>query len=279
MNVNDLKYLQSITNDKDAATLIANAIEKEEKKEHYKNELKRLQIELLKLQNWVHENEKRLLILFEGRDGAGKGSTIKRFIEHMNPRKFRIVALPKPTPQEQKQFYYQRYLKHLPNAGEIVFFDRSWYNRAIVEPTFGFCTKKQYEHFMQITPEVEKALVDDGIIIIKFWLSITKETQAKRFYERENDPLKYWKLSPIDLKAQELWDTITDFKEEMFVQTNKEFCPWIVVDSNHQKRARVNCIKYVLSQLPYDERDNSLNLSVDSKELHICTKRSKDAKK
>ncbi len=274
MKTSEISYLLNIVKDEKAKSILSAAIEKEEKKESYKMLLKRLQIELLKLQNWVHENDKRVLILFEGRDGAGKGSTIKRFIEHMNPRKFRIVALPKPTPLEQKQFYYQRYFKELPNAGEIVFFDRSWYNRAIVEPTFGFCTKAQYEQFMQITPEVEKALIDDGIILIKFWLSISKETQAKRFYERQNNPLKYWKLSPIDLKAQELWKVIGDFKTKMFEQTSTEHAPWVIVDSNSQKRARINAIKYVLSQLPYEDKDEALDFCVDAKELHLYKKES-----
>ena len=272
MKLEDLNYLLKVTDDAKAQEILAKTFKKEQKKKSYKRQLTQLQVELLKLQDWVHENQTRLVIIFEGRDGAGKGSTIKRFIEHMNPRKFRIVALPKPTPQEQKQFFYQRYLKQLPNAGEIVFFDRSWYNRAIVEPTFGFCTKEQYEQFMQITPQVEKALIDDGIIIIKFWLSITKQTQAQRFYERQHNPLKYWKLSPIDLKAQELWDVITQYKERMFEQTSTPYAPWVIVDSNKQKQARVNTIKYVLSQIPYEGKDSSLDLSWDPKQLYLYKK-------
>lgn len=269
MKEETLHYLKKVITDPKAAKLIEKEIEKESRKHNYKATLTKLQIELLKLQNWVHENEKRVLIIFEGRDGAGKGSTIKRFIEHMNPRKFRIVALPKPTPIEQKQFYFQRYFQQLPNAGEIVFFDRSWYNRAIVEPVFGFCTKKQYEQFMQITPQVEKALIDDGIILIKFWLSITKETQKERFYEREHNPLKYWKLSPIDKKAQEYWDVITEYKERMFQETSTSYAPWVLVDSNKQKSARVNCIKYVLSQIPYDSCGSTVDLSIDPQKLHL----------
>lgn len=263
-----LQYLKKVVGDPKATKILEKEIKKHESKKNYNTTLKKLQIELLKLQNWVHENEKKVLILFEGRDGAGKGSTIKRFIEHMNPRKFRIVALPKPTPIEQKQFYYQRYFKQLPNAGEIVFFDRSWYNRAIVEPTFGFCTKEQYQHFMHITPEIEKALIDDGLILIKFWLSITKETQQQRFYERQHNPLKYWKLSPLDKKAQEYWDITTEYKDAMLQQTNTEYAPWILVDSNKQKSARVNCIKYILSKIPYEDSNSTIDLSIDPDKLH-----------
>jgi len=199
------------------------------------------------------------MIIFEGRDAAGKGGTIKRFIEHLNPRKFRIVALPKPTKEEQGQFFFQRYFKHLPSPGEIVFFDRSWYNRAIVEPVYGFCTNKQYKEFMKTVPQVEEALIDDGIIVIKFWLEIDKETQKERFDERKNSPLKYWKLSPIDLKAQELWSEITEHKETMFKQTSTKKSPWIVVDSNNQKSARLQAIKYVLSKIEYEDKGKTLN--------------------
>lgn len=164
----------------------------------YENELKQLQVELIKLQNWVYDNNKRVMIIFEGRDAAGKGGAIKRFTEYLNPRKFRVVALQKPTEVETGQFYFQRYFQHLPNPGEIVFFDRSWYNRAIVEPVFKFCTDEQYEKFMKEVPEIEHALVDDGIILIKFWFSISKENQQKRFTERMSNPLKHWKLSPVD---------------------------------------------------------------------------------
>ena len=170
----------------------------------YENELKELQVELIKLQNWVYDNNKRVMIIFEGRDAAGKGGSIKRFTQYLNPRKFRVVALQKPTEVETGQFYFQRYFQHLPNPGEITFFDRSWYNRAIVEPVFDFCTPEQYEKFMKQVPEIEHSIIDDGIILIKLWYSITKDNQKKRFKERMSNPLKHWKLSPVDQKAQEI---------------------------------------------------------------------------
>ena len=230
----------------------------------YKNELKALQVELIKLQNWVYENNKRVMIIFEGRDTAGKGGAIKRFTQYLNPRKFRVVALQKPTEVELGQFYFQRYFKHLPNPGEIVFFDRSWYNRAIVEPVFGFCTQEQYKQFMKEVPEIEHALIDDGIILIKFWYSVTKENQQNRFKERMTNPLKRWKLSSVDQKAQEMWDKITFYQEEMFSRTHTSDAPWIIVDSNNQKRARLESIRYVLSQIDYEgKEDATINLHPD----------------
>jgi len=221
----------------------------------YEKELVELQVELIKLQNWVYENKKRVMIIFEGRDAAGKGGAIKRFIQYLNPRKFRVAALPKPTEVEMGQFYFQRYFKHLPNPGEIVFFDRSWYNRAVVEPVFGFCTKEQYERFMREVPEIEHSLTSDGIILIKFWFSIDKETQEKRFKDRLTNPLKRWKLSPIDKKAQQMWDKITWYKEEMLKRTHTSYAPWIIIDSNNKKRARLESIKYVLSTIPYNQEN------------------------
>jgi len=230
----------------------------------YEHELKELQVELIKLQNWVYDNNKRVMIIFEGRDAAGKGGSIKRFTQYLNPRKFRVVALQKPTEVETGQFYFQRYFQHLPNPGEITFFDRSWYNRAIVEPVFDFCTKEQYEKFMKEVPEIEHALIDDGIILIKFWFSITKENQQKRFKERMSNPLKHWKLSPVDQKAQEMWDKVTYYKEEMFSRTHTGFAPWIIVDSNDKKRARLESIRYVLSHIPYKgKKDAKINLHHD----------------
>ncbi len=219
---------------------------------NYEEELVKLQIELVKLQNWVYENKKRVLIIFEGRDAAGKGGAIKRFTEHLNPRRYRVVALPKPTEVEMGQFYFQRYIAQLPNPGEIVFFDRSWYNRAIVEPVFGFCTDEQYEKFMQEVPELEHAFIDDGIILIKFWFSISKKEQKKRFEERKINPLKQWKISPIDMQAQEKWDEISYYKEEMFSRTHTSYSPWIIVKSNDKKSARLESIRYVLSTIPYE---------------------------
>jgi len=230
----------------------------------YEQELQDLQVELIKLQNWVYDNNKRVMIIFEGRDAAGKGGAIKRFAQYLNPRKFRVVALQKPTEVESGQFYFQRYFQHLPNPGEIVFFDRSWYNRAIVEPVFDFCTPEQYERFMRQVPEIEHSLIDDGIILIKFWFSITKDNQQKRFKERMTNPLKHWKLSPVDQKAQEMWDKFTYYKEEMFSRTHTGYAPWIIVDSNDKKSARLESIRYVLSQIPYEGREDAkINLHHD----------------
>lgn len=218
-------------------------------------EIEQLQIELIKLQNWVYENKKRMMIIFEGRDTAGKSSAIKRFIEHLNPRRFRVVALPKPTETEAGQFFFQRYFAQLPNPSEIVFFDRSWYNRAIIEPLLGFCTKEQHEQFMKDVPRVEKALADDGIIIIKLWFEIDRKTQLERFEERVKNPLKYWKLSPVDEKIKNLWDEVTSYKEKMFKTTHTRELPWIIIDGDDQKVSRIEAIKYVLSLIPYEGKD------------------------
>jgi polyphosphate kinase 2 len=223
----------------------------------YEYELESLQIELVKLQRWVQENGKRVAILFEGRDAAGKGGTIRRFIEHLNPRAMRVVALPKPTEEETGQWYFQRYMKQLPNAGEIVFFDRSWYNRAVVEPVNGFCTKDQYDRFMQQVPEFEHMLFEDGIALVKFWFSISREVQFARFTSRGNNPLKQWKLSPLDGKAQELWDSYTKYKEVMFSRTHTSFSPWIIVKANNKRRARLESMRYVLSVIDYAGKDNA----------------------
>ena len=223
----------------------------------YEDELRKLQIELIKMQNWIYENKKRLMIIYEGRDAAGKGGAIKRFTMYLNPRKYRVVALPAPTDVEKGQFYFQRYFAQLPNPGEIAFFDRSWYNRAIVEPVFGFCTPEQYEKFMKEVPEIEHALIDDGIILIKFWFSISKETQQRRFHEQEHNPLKQWKLSPVDKQAQQMWDKITHYKDEMFTRTHNSYSPWIIVDSNDKKRARLESIRYVLSMIPYEGKSEA----------------------
>ena len=223
----------------------------------YENELESLQIELVKLQRWIQEEGKRLAIIFEGRDAAGKGGTIRRFIEHLNPRCMRVVALPKPTEEERGQWYFQRYMRQLPNKGEIVFFDRSWYNRGIVEPVNGFCTRPEYERFMQQVPEFEHMLVEDGVIIVKFWFSISREVQLARFESRRDNPLKQWKLSPLDGKAQDLWDSYTKYKETIFSRTHTSFSPWIIVKANDKKRARLESIRYVLSLIDYEGKDNS----------------------
>ncbi len=229
----------------------------------YLMELEQLQVELVKLQQWVQDNQHRVAILFEGRDAAGKGGTIRRFVEHMNPRAMRIVALPKPTEEEKGQWYFQRYIKQLPNKGEIVFFDRSWYNRAVVEPVNKFCTNKEYDLFMRQVPEFEHMLYEDGVILIKFWFSISKEEQLQRFESRKHNPLKQWKISPVDMKAQDLWENYTEYKERMFAMTHTSFSPWIIVKANTKKAARLNAIKYVLSKIPYNNRKNKTKFYPD----------------
>lgn len=223
----------------------------------YEDELEQLQVELVKLQRWVQATQKRVAIIFEGRDAAGKGGTIRRFIEHLNPRAMRVVALPKPTEEEIGQWYFQRYVRQLPNRGEIVFFDRSWYNRAVVEPVMGFCNDEQYERFMQQVTEFEHMLYEDGITVIKFWFSISKDEQQSRFASREINPLKQWKLSPIDQEAQGMWDKYTIFKEKMFSRTHTTFSPWIIVRANDKKKARLESIRYVLSIMNYEGKESS----------------------
>jgi polyphosphate kinase 2 len=223
----------------------------------YEEELQSLQIEVVKLQRWIQQRKMRLCIVVEGRDAAGKGGTIRRFVEHMNPRAVRVVALPRPTDDEQGQWYFQRYMRHLPNRGEIVFFDRSWYNRAVVEPVNGFCEREQYEQFMRQVPEFEHMLVEDGILLIKFWFSISKDVQLSRFHSRRNNPLKQWKLSPVDDRAQELWDEYTRYKEQMFSRTHTSYSPWIIVQANQKRRARLESMRYVLSLLDYDGKQDA----------------------
>jgi polyphosphate kinase 2 len=221
----------------------------------YNEELRLLQIELVKLQRWISNNNKRVAIIFEGRDAAGKGGNIRRFMEHLNPRSSRLVALNKPTEIEKGQWYFQRYIKEVPNPGEIVFFDRSWYNRAVVEPVMGFCSDKQYKEFLLQVPEFEHMIYEDGVIIIKFWLSITKAEQLKRFEGRKENPLKRWKFSPVDKQGQILWDRYTHYKEEMFSKTHTSYSPWIMVRTNDKKVARLEAIRHVLSQFDYDGKE------------------------
>jgi polyphosphate kinase 2 len=223
----------------------------------YEEELVQLQIELVKLQRWVQKNGKRIAVIFEGRDAAGKGGAIRRFTEHLNPRSMRVVALPKPSEDERGQWYFQRYSKQLPNAGEIVFFDRSWYNRAVVEPVNGFCSDAEYERFMQQVTEYEHMLYEDGILIIKFWFSISQDEQLERFNSRRVNPLKQWKLSPIDDTAQELWDKYSRYKLLMFTKTHTSFSPWIIVHANNKKLARLESIRYVLSQIEYSSKETA----------------------
>ena len=230
----------------------------------YEQELQKLQIELVKLQRDVQQNGRRIALIYEGRDAAGKGGTIRRFIEHLNPRSARVVALPKPTELQKGQWYFQRYAEQLPNPGEIVFFDRSWYNRAVVEPVMKFCTEHQYKVFLQQVPEFEHMLYEDNLELIKFWFSISKEVQHERFESRRTDPLKQWKISPVDDKAQENWDVYTRYKEAMFSKTHTTYSPWIIVKANDKKRARLESMRYVLSQLEFEGKDTpGTNLSPD----------------
>lgn len=230
----------------------------------YEEELKKLQGELVNFQNWVQKKGKKIALIFEGRDASGKGGTIKRFAEHLNPRAMRLVALNKPTDVERGQWYFRRYIKELPNAGEIVFFDRSWYNRAVVEPVMGFCTPEQYQSFMVQVPEFEHMLYEAGNTIIKFWFSVNKDQQLYRFNRRLKNPLKMWKYSPVDEKGQELWDTFTYYKDQMFSRTHNAFAPWVIVKSDNKLQARLEAIRYVLSLHDYDGKENAtVNLNPD----------------
>ncbi len=232
-------------------------------RKNYERQKYSLQVELLKLQAWVKETGQRVIILFEGRDAAGKGGTIKRFMEHMNPRGARVVALSKPSESERGQWYFQRYVQHLPTAGEIVFFDRSWYNRAGVERVMGFCTKDEYAEFMRQAPEFERNLVRSGIHLFKFWFSVSQDAQRRRFKERESHPLKQWKLSPIDTASLDKWDDYTAAKEAMFFHTDTADAPWTVIKSDCKKRARINALRYLLHSLPYTAKDAARIGAVD----------------
>ena len=218
----------------------------------YEEELHKLQIELLKLQKHVKKNGLRVVMLFEGRDAAGKGGTIKRIIEHLNPRGTRVVALQAPDDTERTQWYFQRYIQHLPAAGELVLFDRSWYNRAMVEPVMGFCTDEQNKRFLKDVPLLEEMIVKDGIVLFKFFFSVSKAEQLRRFDARETDPLKHYKISPVDRVAQEKWDDYTVRKFQMLNETNRTLTPWTIIRSDNKKLARLNCIKHILSKIEYD---------------------------
>ncbi|PID83822.1 polyphosphate kinase 2 [Candidatus Gracilibacteria bacterium] len=231
----------------------------------YEKELIRMQLELVKLQRDIIKTGKKLLIIFEGRDAAGKGGTIKRFTEHLNPRHARVVALPKPSEVERGQWYFERYVQHLPNAGEIVFFDRSWYNRAGVEPVMGFVGKRDYERFMRNVSVFEKLLTDSKTIVIKFYFSVSKEEQAARFEERRRNPLKQFKLSPIDQYSQKLWDRYSLAEYQGFTRTSSPHAPWTIIYSDDKKKARINAIKYVLSKFNYPDKINSGALDIDKK--------------
>jgi polyphosphate kinase 2 len=229
----------------------------------YERTKRLLQIELLKLQSWVKEDGRRLILVFEGRDAAGKGGTIRRYTEHLNPRGARVVALEKPTDVERTQWYFQRYVGQLPAAGEIVFFDRSWYNRAGVERVMGFCSDEEYQRFMTQTPPFERMLVEDGIDLIKFWFSVTQSEQRTRFTLRRVDPVKQWKLSPMDLASLDKWDAYTEAKERMFRSTHTSFAPWMVVKSNDKRRGRIESMRYVLSRFDYPGKSDVVVGSAD----------------
>jgi len=251
----------------------------------YEKELRKLQIELLKFQNHVKDKGLKVLMIFEGRDAAGKGGTIKRITEHLNPRGARVVALEKPSDVEKTQWYFQRYTKHLPSAGEIVLFDRSWYNRAGVEPVMGFCTPEEHHEFLREVPEFEQMLVKSGIILLKFYFSVSKKEQAKRFKKRETDPLKQYKLSPVDKESQKYWDKYTVAKFSMLMASNSDFAPWTIIRSDNKKKARINCIKDILRQVDYPNKIDAKEIKVDkdilvsgTKELEYMEKQNKFAK-
>ena len=229
----------------------------------YHEALLKLHLELVKLQKWIIDNDKRLLIVFEGMDTGGKSSSIKALSRFWNPREARSVALAKPNSKELGQWYFQRHLKQIPNAGEIVCFDRSWYNRAGIEKIFGFCTKEEHELFYTQVNDVEKMLVDDGVMVFKFYLSISKETQGKRIEDRENDPLKSWKLSEMDYKSYKEYDKYVELRDKMFSRSGTEHAPWCMLDANDKKRARLNLIRFILSNIKYANRDNKLITGVD----------------
>ncbi len=232
-------------------------IEKTINKLRYEAELIKLQSEFVNLQKWITEKKKRVAVIFEGRDAAGKGGSIKRFKEHLIPRTSRVVALSKPSEVERGQWYFRRYIQVLPNPGEIVFFDRSWYNRAVVEPVMDFCSKREYEKFIVQVPDFEHLLYEDNLKIIKFWFSISKEEQKKRFEARLSNPLKRWKYSPVDQQGQYKWDKYTHYKEQMFSKTHNNFSPWIIVKTNDKKQARLESMRYVLSQFEYEGKGES----------------------
>ena len=231
--------------------------------EEYESEKHLLQIELLKVQAWVKESGQRILALFEGRDAAGKGGTITRFNEHLNPRAAHVVALEKPSEREQGQWYFQRYIQHLPTRGEMVFFDRSWYNRTGVERVMGFCSNEEYLEFLRQAPQLERMLVNSNITLRKYWFSVSRQEQLRRFHSRRHDPLKHWKLSPIDIQSLDKWDEYTEAKNAMFFYTDTADAPWTVVKSDDKKRARINCIRHYLHELDYPNKDTTIARAPD----------------
>ncbi len=247
-------------NKKSAATT---TVEVKKSQLAYEIELHRLQIELLKMQGWMQQSGARVLAIFEGRDAAGKGGTIKRLCEHLNPRNVRVVALPKPSDREQTQWYFQRYVNHLPAAGEFVIFDRSWYNRAMVEPVMGFCTEEQHSHFLKDVPLLEEMLVKGGLTLFKFYFSVSRQEQKKRFEARRTDPLKHYKISSVDEQAQQLWDQYSVRKFQMLTATERINTPWTIIRSDNKKRARINCIRHILSTIDYQGKPAAKQLRPD----------------
>ena len=221
---------------------------------NFEDRLKKLQVELIHLQHWVVENNEKVVVIFEGRDAAGKGGAIRRITQHLNPREFRVVALPKPTEEEKGQWYFQRYINQLPRRGKMVFFDRSWYNRAVVEPVMGFCSKEQYEKFILQVPNFEHLLYEDNLKIIKYWFSISRSEQKQRFDARLHSPLKRWKFSPVDHEGQKRWDDYTFYKEQMYSKSHTTFSPWLIIKTHNKKQARLESIKYVLSLFDYQNK-------------------------
>jgi len=230
----------------------------------YESEKRLLQTELLKVQSWVKEEGKKIVGIFEGRDAAGKGGAIKRFMEHLNPRAAHVVALEKPTEKEHGQWYFQRYIEQLPTTGEIAFFDRSWYNRAGVEEVMGFCTPEEHLEFLRTTPQLERMLVNSGLILRKYWFSVSRHEQIRRFHSRSHDPLKHWKLSPIDLQSLDKWDNYTEARKNMFFHTDTADAPWVVVKSDDKKRARINCLRHFLHSLEYPAKDPTIAFAPDT---------------
>ena len=238
----------------------------------YEQEKLRLQAELLKVQKWVKDEKQRIVILFEGRDAAGKGGTIKRFMEHLNPRAAKLVALEKPSERELGEWYFQRYIRHLPTCGEMALFDRSWYNRAGVEKVMGFCDPRDYLEFLRQCPNLERMLVNSGVTLFKYWFSVSRTEQLRRFHRRKTDPLKQWKLSPIDMQSLGRWDDYTRAKESMFFYTDTADAPWTVVKSDDKKRARINCIRHFLNSLDYPGKDPEIASHPDEKIVHGASK-------
>ena len=251
-----LKEFEKLSSNKELLKIIQKkniSTEKVKNTLFYEGELQKLQMELVKLQRWVVKNKKRVAIIFEGRDAAGKGGAIRRVTERINPRHMRIVALPKPSKDEESQWYFQRYVEQFPKAGEMVFFDRSWYNRAVVEPVNGFCTQEEYEIFMSQVNDFERMILESGIHLVKIYMSISKTEQAKRFADIKKDPLKQWKMTKLDEKAQELWDQYTAYKNAMFARTNTTISPWKIIRANRKTDARINVINHILKMIPYDK--------------------------